>query len=415
MKSLLSKCILCALLLGVWCAAAQAAPVQRIHQIQKPLFNVPAIVKPGDAFELAVKPPEGLSLAGAYLYGVNDPGVRIALTLDQGAARGGLMVYQAAAPAGAPEALYNLAAHFPTPEAKDDDVWDHQPHAVKLVKEFKKDFDFIQLTDIHFNVQDIKGRDMSRMRGRVLEMVSAHNPEFVLFTGDLMLNPDTYDADYVTAYEEITHGLAAPVFMVPGNHELYYGKTDAGEWDGMDYWTAAFGPTHYAFDYGTLHVAGINTFDWPRRWRNRYSEEAMFMGTVINAFIGPEQWQWLQDDLKSAATRGQHCIAATHIPIGTMQGGKTIGVPPDRQKVPGPNVQQFTDVLNAAGCSHIFVGHMHYDKVNTFGNLQEVLTRSSGISIGNDPEFKWGYRVVHIKDGQVAGSDIVEIGWSDLD
>ena len=392
--------------------AAHAAPVQRIRNIKKPLFNIPAIVKAGDAFELVVAPENGVAPVAAYLYPADSPNGTIALNLETKSEASGLITYAATVATDVPEALYDVSVYFPMP-GREDDIWDIQPHAVKVVREFKSTFDFVHLTDIHFNVQDVKGQDMNRIR-RLLQDIAKHKPEFILFTGDLGLNPETYDRDYVYGYEELTRWTPAPIFMVPGNHELYFTDKSEPPIDGLDYWTAAYGPTHSSFDYGNVHFVNINTFDWPQRWRNRRAQETMFSGTVINAYISPEQWNWLKADLAASAAAGKTCVAASHIPIGTLQGGRSVGIPPKTQKVPGPTVDDFTTLLNNSNCSHIFIGHMHYNEEHPFGALKEELTRSSGISSGGDPGEDWGYRIVHVKDGKVTGWDEYEIGFEDL-
>jgi hypothetical protein len=382
--------------------AAAAAPVQRIHQIQRPLFSAPAIVKAGGSFTIEVKPAEGESLLAAFLASLDNPAVQIGLKLSpksNGA-------FDALVPANAAPALYNLSVRL------SDYDWDSQPHAVKVIKDFKNEFDFIQFTDIHFNHQYIGGLDMNRIRRRILQDLSKEDAEFVVFSGDLGLDPETYDADYVYAYEELLYWLRQPTFMVPGNHELYYAKTDTGEIDGRKYWDANYGPTFNSFDYGKLHVIGINSFDWPARWRDRRSKETVFFGTVINAMISPRQWDWVKKDLEDAKKRGLSGVAYTHIPVETLQGGKMVGTPPNRVKVPGPGTKEFAELLTGNGVEYLFVGHMHYNEEKTLFGLKEVLTKGAGIAGGHP--YRWAYRIIHVKDGKITGWKMHEIGLPDI-
>lgn len=388
-------------------AVALGAPVQRIHEIQRPLFSVPAIVRAGESFTLEIRLPEGLTLVEAFLDGIDDPGTRIPLKTAQTGEENGITVYSATVPADAPEALYDLSARF------DGYTWDRQPHSVKVVKEFKTEFDFVQLTDIHFNVQHIKGQDMRRIRQRLLLDINRQNPEFVAFSGDLGLDPETYDRDYAGGYEMLADWLRVPIFMVPGNHEQYYTKLEDGrEIDGRDYWTANYGPTWHSFDYGGVHFVGLNNFDWPQRWRGRREKEPIFFGTVINAVIGPEQWEWLKADLEAAHKLGRPTIAYAHIPIEMFMGGRKIGYPPKQVKVPGPNTDEFAKLLADNGCDYIFVGHMHYNQENKFGGLTEEITKAAGI--GGENSNTWAYRVIHVKDGKIAGMTMHEVGFKDL-
>lgn len=388
-------------------SAAWAAPVQRIWTIREPLLSVPALVKAGDGFRLVVKPDAGRSVVAAYLDGVDDPNVHIPLGLNTAADNNGFILFTATVPGGTPAALYDLSVRM------DDNSHDYQPHAVDVVKQFDKDFDFVQITDIHFNVQDIPGKDMSRIRKRLLQDLNKTDAEFVILTGDLNLDPETYYKDYIKGYEDIVEWVRKPMFIIPGNHEQYVGTVNGAEEDGVDYWTATYGPRYHSFNYGPVHFVGINSFDWPKRWRVRRSQEVMFSGTLINAFIGQEQWDMLQKDLAASSGRGDKCIAYTHIPIETLQGGKPVGIPPNQWKAEGPNTQEFVDLMKQSGCSYLFVGHMHYDQVNKFDGMTEVLTRSAGISI-TEMERGWGYRIIHVRNGAVTGWDDYTITFDDL-
>lgn len=383
-------------------AAALAAPVQRVHQIQKPLLSDAAIVKAGGSFSIECKLADGESGLAAYLTSPDDPTVRVELKLLPKAGP----AYEAQVPADTKPGLYDLSMRFT------DYDWDLQPHAVKVVKEIKDEFDFIQFTDIHFNHQYISNLDMNRIRRKVLQDMSKEDVEFAIFSGDLGLDPETYDADYVYGYEEFVRFMKLPMYMAPGNHEQYYTKADDHEIDGRQYWEAAYGPTFRSFDYGKLHVIGMNSYDWIRSWRDRRSKDVVFFGTVVNAMITPAQWDWAKKDMEDAKSRGQGIVAFTHIPVETLQGGKTIGVPPNRAKVPGPDTKTFCETLVADGVQYLFVGHMHYNEEKTLFGLKEVLTKSTGIGGGHP--YRWGYRIIHVKDGKVTGWKMHDIGLTDI-
>ena len=122
----------------------------------------------------------------------------------------------------------------------------------------------------------------------------------------------------------------------------------------------------------------------------------------------------LTADLEDAYNRGMTTIAYSHIPIETLMGGKIVGVPPDRDKVPGPDADRFAELLTRYGCKHIFIGHMHYNEVKKFGDLTEILTRAAGIA-GGSP-YRWGYRLVSVKDGKITDFDKLHlIGFEDLE
>jgi hypothetical protein len=394
--------------LAALAAVAIGSPVKRINEIQAPLLSTPAIVRAGDSFALKIRVSGDKTLTEVVLDGVDNPETRISLPFAKKGEAYGDAVFSATVPTGTPTALYDLAARFGTSQ------WDRQLHAVKVIGDFKKEFDFVHITDIHFNVNEVTGQDMERIRKRLFMDINKLNPEFVVFSGDLGLDPETYDRDYVHGYEMFAQWLRVPMFMVPGNHEQYYAKAGENnpEIDGRDYWTSNYGPTYRSFDYGAVHVVGINDFDWPQVWRERRGKDAMFFGTVINAVVGDEQMDWLKSDLEAAKSRGARTFAFTHIPIETLMGGKKIGMPPNKFKVPGPNTDSFVKLLTSNGCDYIFVGHVHFNEEKKVGAIEEITTKAAGIS--GDVNSKWGYRVVHVKDGMITGTTIHEVGFKDL-
>ncbi len=398
----LSKYFLILVALLFVSAAAFAVPVQRVHEIQKPLLSVPAIVKSGEAFELVLK-PGAKQVAGAELSGTVMKAYRVALTLDRISADEDTVVFSAAIPQDTPDVLYDLKVTF------DDGSTDTQIHSVKVVKEFKKDYDFVHITDIHFNVE--KGGDIedaNKVRLALIKDLAKMNVEFVLFSGDLGLNPETYDRDYIYGYDVFAKQMTLPMFMVPGNHEQYVDNRPDEPIDGRPYWDAAYGPTYNSFDYGDIHFVGLNSFDWPKKLRDRFNADYVFLGIPINSNIGPKQWKWFKNDMADASKRGfKEFVIYTHIPNKFLQGGRKMGFSPVI-KVKGASVAQFTKLLDHYKVGYVFVGHMHYNRIEKLGKYTtEVWTKAAGLGGGKDSDNpSWGFRIVHVRDGRIAGWDM---------
>jgi len=395
----------------LFAASAHAAPVQRIHAIKMPLLNVPAIVKAGSQFALKIDTGGHLTLETAALEAINTPAKRFPLEIKKVSESGNIKTYSATVSPDTPEALYDLAAQFADSNSEHAHI-DYQPHSVKVIKEFKTEYDFIQITDIHFNVQDQKGIDVNRAPRQLLLDAEALKPEFIIFTGDLGLEPPTYDVDYVYGYEQFLQLLRTPVYMVPGNHEMYFDQTGDRTIDGSEYWKATYGPMYHSFDYGRNHFIGMADYEGlAPKWRTRKSPDAMFFATVLNAVMSDEQWKWVKEDLAAAGSRGLSCIAYAHIPIETLQGGKKIGRP--AFTVPGPSKEEFVKTLTQNGCSYLFVGHNHLNKINKFGDLTEVLTVGAGASTPLDKN-QIGFRSIHVKDGAITDMKMHFISYQDF-
>jgi len=386
--------------------AAQAVPEKKINEIRRPLFSAPAIVRQGDSFDIVLKIEGDKKPSRTTLVAVADSysAVGIKLTED-GAGQDGI-IYKAAVPANAPEALYDLRILFT------DGTTDAQLHSVKIIKEFKKDYDFVHLTDIHFNDPINDGKDSNLARIKLLYEIAKVNPEFILFGGDLMLNPVTYDRDYPTGYQILTEYVKSPIFMVPGNHEQYIDGRPSPKLDGRPYWESVYGPYYQAFNYGKLHFVGLNTFDYADIWRDRYDEKLIMIGTAANGNVGPEQFEWLKKDVKAATEAGETPVFFTHVPIGMLQGGKKLGYAPPAV-VKGPSLDTFLKFMEEYKVPLVFVGHMHmnYDNKKLTPVTTEIMTQAAGTGgyPAGEHDMLWGFRIVHVRNGEITGSEIRQI------
>lgn len=405
MKKLVHRIVLTISLVCLSVAAAVAAPAVRIHEIRRPLLNIPAIVKAGGAFEITLQ--SGGKMPGAvalFQTGHSDNMISLNTVEKQ---TGDEVFLSATVPSGAHEALYDLTVSF------SDGTSDTQPHAVKVVSEFKNEFIFVHLTDIHFNANYGMPYNTNDIRMYILDQITALHPEFVVMSGDIGMNPKDYGRDYPFGYEAFRDRLPVPIFMTPGNHELYIDDVNGEVIDGLDYWTTTYGPTYNSFDYGNMHVASINSFEWPAEWRDQRNAESAALKIDDFGLIGPGQFEWLQADFKAARDAGRHIIAHTHIPLELLQGGRKIGLA-NPVKMDGPSLQKFIKFLNYYEVSHVFVGHLHYNGTQELGDpTLEILTQGAGNTTRKD-DLKFGFRVIHVKDGIITDMETREYGIEDI-
>jgi len=385
--------------------STHASPERKINEIRSPLFASPVFVKPGGSFEILFKIDGNKKPANASLVAVADSYSVVGTKLTEGSESQFGKTYKASVPISAKEALYDLRVVF------SDGTTDTQPHSVKILNLFKKDFDFVHLTDIHFNDPILNAQDSNLARIKLLYEISKINPEFILFGGDLMLNPETYDRDYPTGYDILTKYVKTPIFMVPGNHEQYIDGRTKPRLDGRPYWESVYGPYYKSFTYDNLHFIGLNTFDFTDKWRDRFDQNLIMTGAAANGCIGPEQFQWLKNDLQTARDADETSLVFTHIPIIMLQGGKKLGFAPP-ELIKGPSPQDFSNLMEENKVPFVFVGHMHYNyddnKLNPI--TTEIMTQASGTAgdqVGDD--LLWGFRIVHVKNGVITGSEIKKV------
>src|SRR5262249_33725601 len=118
-----------------------------------------------------------------------------------------------------------------------------------------------------------------------------HQPEFIMFTGDLTHTTDDplLRRRRLTEFRDIVSELKVKTLrFMPGEH-------DAGLDSGKAF-QELFGATHYAFDHKGIHFIVIDNVSDPR------------------ALIGDEQLGWLASDLKQQKMDAP-IVVFTHRPL----------------------------------------------------------------------------------------------------
>ena len=133
----------------------------------------------------------------------------------------------------------------------------------------------------------------------LLDIIAAVNrdaPSLVFSTGDLINAYPEEDEAHLrklwSGYLAAVKQLHAPIFHVPGNHDLFHDLS-------ARLWTEFVGQTHFAFDFGGVRFIGLDTETEPAR-------------------IGAAQFEWLRRQLESAA--GQRVFLFVHQPLFPVDG-----------------------------------------------------------------------------------------------
>lgn len=274
--------------------------------ILRPIVNIPSIVTTNSIFNIEVEAGEsqdfwqGELLLGNLTYSLPIAG---AYFLD-GANR---WLLTASVPDDIPLELYDL-------HIMSEGIDDTAKHAVKLIDDFRPDFYFIHITDSHMpshTYYDAPGglTDTSSMADlwSLVEDFEVINPEFVLFTGDVVNEGELEDFMELRCYsrsKNIISSFSVPVYVSSGNHDLG-GWDETPPEDGTsrrDWWrffgwkyldqTTGPGPftQDYFFDYGNIRLIELEAYINYDGWRSWvYSGESftmlqkLWLSDVINA------------------------------------------------------------------------------------------------------------------------------------
>ena len=397
--------------------------VEKIKYIIHPVLGLPAVVVAGESLTSIVNSNDGGKTQDWVVRISTHDKVSQTYTLtdvkcDYDILSGSYTV-TGIIPSQAPREVFDL-----TISSENSGLSDIQPNCVRVIKEFKDDYRFVHLTDLHIGdprsylvPPGDENNDANPLSivGQVLAEISFFDPEFVLFSGDLVFGGPYY-LEYLWAWE-ILSSFDLPIFMVPGNHDGYASGGGLLR-DGLEYWRQVIGPPYFSFNYGDMnHFVCANTYDGTLSQRDGF----YFIVKKWGGTLGQEQIEWLREDLELASQQGRISIVICHHdPRGNIHrlGGENN--PADEDNDGYAEATEFLDMLfnqewndkksgeemvriiRQGGVSHIFLGHIHSDFIDwdEESGACWVHTTSAGSSTMSRDDF-WGYRIIEVENNRI--------------
>ncbi len=302
--------------------------------IQRPLINIPAIVRSGDTLTIeCVADTQTSGWAANLIYDQ----IQIPLQVLSSSYDPTTLWWSISAliPTVPIYELYDLVV------TANGGIEDTTRNSVRVITEFKTDYYFAHITDTHLPTnlyywEPGADTDTSEMLDlhEVINDINIINPEFVLHTGDLVNEGELEDflgRRYYTKAQRIFSAFKVPLYLSSGNHDI-------GGWDSTpppdgtarrDWWRffgwkrlnnppagAHWYTQNYSFDYGSEHYIGLESYinydDW--RW-----------STYGNTSFTSGQMQWLNNNLAAAATSSAQ-VLFYHYDFDNQINLNTLGV-----------------------------------------------------------------------------------------
>lgn len=212
-------------------------------------------------------------------------------------------------PKNIPADLYNLTVNCSMDGVPTSDT---QINSFNPIDEFKEDFTFVQMSDIHVfgpECDYLSSNQKERHERHTNYVTTGHSgygdgygaeylreaivqlnkmkPDFIINTGDNMFGQKyfsqtdgqrgygswgemtEYEFEQLWFYQEMSK-LDIPVFMVLGNHDGYKESITSGartDDDWQSYFKKLYGPLYRSFDYGNTHFSLVNSLDWAAEQR----------------------------------------------------------------------------------------------------------------------------------------------------
>jgi 3',5'-cyclic AMP phosphodiesterase CpdA len=179
---------------------------------------------------------------------------------------------------------------------------------------------------------------------KAVEMINARHPDAVILSGDI--GESTENREKV---KTILKGLTAPVYYVPGNHDVV--NTNS-----LERYRKQFGPDYYRFQVKNVEVLALDSELLGNY--EKFGPDALPPLPREMEAESEKMLAWLDD--QAGPTKDKIVIAVQHIPLFCDTGF------PDAKPywiVNAPYAQRETGLLHKLGVTHLLAGHWHNGRV----------------------------------------------------
>jgi hypothetical protein len=192
-------------------------------------------------------------------------------------------------------------------------------------------------------IGDRTGGHQPGIHARIIQEIEHLKPDFVIGVGDMI---EGYSSDTVAVkqewaeYRELLEPLSMPVYLIPGNHDIWDDASEA-------LYRRYVGEPYYSFDVGSAHFLVLDTSRWDSA-----------------SVIPSEQLEWARTDLIDHRA-ADHIFAVFHKPywIETIAAGRR---------------NPIHSLLVEYGVDAVFTGHYHVYFSGEFDGVKYTGVGSSG-------------------------------------
>jgi len=200
-----------------------------------------------------------------------------------------------------------------------------------------------QLSDTHLG-EEHSPQAAANLR-QAIKMINARHPDAVIVSGDIAENEKEREQ-----VKTILKNLTAPVYYVPGNHDVHNTNDLAS-------YRKLFGPDYYHFQVKYVEVLAIDSelLGNYAKWGNWKTLPPLPPEMEAES---QKMLNWLGQ--QAGTTNGKVVIAVQHIPLfldNNFPNKNAYWV------INAPYARREVDLLHKLGVKHLLVGHWHIGKV----------------------------------------------------
>lgn len=199
-----------------------------------------------------------------------------------------------------------------------------------------------QISDTHLGEKH--SPDAAAHLREALEMINARHPDAVIVSGDLGENSAAR-----AQVQSILKASTAPVYYVPGNHDI----TDT---NGLARYRKQFGRDYYSFQVKDVELLALDS-ELLGNYKNFAAKTVMPLPPGMETET-QKMLIWLGE--QAGATTNRAIIAVQHIPLFRDKNF------PDAKPywtINPPYAQQEMELLKKLGVKHLLAGHWHNARV----------------------------------------------------
>ncbi len=355
--------------------------------IQRPISNIPTIATPGEELSIVCLAEPATIGWNAVLQHKEKV---VPLNITNYVYNNDLERWQLTADVPTPDIyeLYDLVVSANNIET------DTTKNAVKLIPEFKENYYFVHITDSHLPTHIfypdpqslIDTTEVNDFR-EVINDINLLNPEFVLFTGDLVNEGEMEDFESRRVYtkaQKLLSEFEVPVYLVTGNHDVggWFSSPPAQgtarhNWWNFFGWNWLQNPPaseqiytqNYSFNYGPVHYIGMEAYINYDDYMFNIFGDASFTST---------QMEWLANDIQEYSSSLAHVVYYHN---------------------------DFSDQINLVnlGIDMALYGHIH-------SNSGSITSPPYNISTESTCDGNRAYRLVYVEDAVLEPTETIYTG-----
>jgi hypothetical protein len=229
------------------------------------------------------------------------------------------------------------------------------------------------------DTQPYSNTEVGYVRDTLAEELAAMDEdeiEFTIVEGDVMGD----DLGLFPRFKEIMSISGAPLYLVPGNHDLDLDATDDSH--SLDTFRREFGPAYYSFDVGKVHFVVFDNMRFPctPELDNADGRHAFCNDPVnkpaYNGVLDETQIEWLTNDL-AGVPKDRLIVLNQHIPIVTFTDQTSTQHQVD-------NAVQLYDIVKGREVL-TFAGHTHTLEQLRPGEVYEGWNQAQAMPAGATP------------------------------